>query len=51
MPRKLSLEIRLKREMEKVGRVALRDPRSREQMLQRIRWERLNNIIHRSYDK
>ena len=31
MPRKLSLEVRLKRELEKVGRSALRDPRSREQ--------------------
>jgi hypothetical protein len=51
MPRKLSLETRLKRELEKVGRNALRDPRSREQMVTRIRWERLKNIIYRRYDK
>lgn len=51
MPRKLSLEVRLKRELEKVGRSALRDPRSREQMITRIRWERLRNIVWRRYDQ
>ena len=51
MVRRLSLETRLKRELEKVSKISLRDPRSREQMLTRIRWERLKNIIHRRYDK
>mgnify|MGYP003626892046 FL=1 len=50
MQRKLSLEARLKRELEKVGKITLRDPRSREQMLTRIRWERLKNIIGGRYD-
>ena len=50
MVRKLSLETRLRRELEKVGRTTLRDPRSRDQMQQRIRWERLRNIIGRRYD-
>ena len=49
--KKLSLETRLRRDLEKVGRSALRDPRSREQMLTRIRWERLKNIIHKRYDR
>ena len=48
---KLSLETRLKRELEKVGKISLRDPRSREQMKTRIRWERLRNIIWKRYDK
>ena len=51
MPRKLSLEVRLKRELEKVGRAALRDPRSREQMITRIRWERLRSIVWRRYEQ
>ena len=50
MPRKLSLEVRLKRALEKVSQSALRDPRTREQMAVRMRWERLKNIIRKRYD-
>ena len=51
MPRKLSLEVRLKRALEKVSQSALRDPRTKEQMVVRMRWERLRNIVWRRYDQ
>jgi len=51
VPRKLSLEVRLKRALEKVSQSALRDPRTREQMATRMRWERLRNIVWRRYAK
>ena len=51
MPRKLSLEVRLKRALEKLSKSALRDPRTKEQMAARMKWERLKNIVWRRYDQ
>ena len=47
----MSLEKRLRKEKKRLDRIALRDPRSREQMVVRIRWERLRNIVWRRYDQ
>ncbi len=47
----MTLEKRLRKEKKRLDRIALRDPRTREQVAARIRWERLSNIIHRRYDK
>ncbi len=51
MPRKLSLEVRLKRALEKLSKSALRDPRTKEQMAARMKWERLKNIVWRRYEQ
>ena len=50
MGKKLSLEIRLRREKDKVAKFALRQPRTLKEQSDRLRWDRLNNIIWRRYE-
>ena len=50
MGKKLSLEIRLRREKNRVTKYALRDPRTKQELIARKKWDRLNNIIWRRYD-
>ena len=47
----MTLEKRLRKEKKRLDRIALRDPRTREQMATRMRWERLRNIVWRRYDQ
>ena len=46
----MTLEKRLRKEKKRLDRIALRDPRTKEQMASRMRWERLYSIIRRRYD-
>ena len=48
--KRLSLEVRLRRAKDKASKYALRDPRTKQDILNRRKWERLNNIIWRRYD-
>ena len=48
--KRLSLEVRLRRAKDKASLSALRDPRTKKDILNRRKWERLNNIIQRRYD-
>ena len=48
--KRLSLEVRLRRAKDKASLSALRDPRTKQDILNRRKWERLNNIIQRRYD-
>ena len=48
--KKVSLEARLRRAKDKASLSALRDPRTKQDYVNRRRWERLNNIIWRRYD-
>ena len=48
--KKLSLEDRLRRAKDKASLSALRDPRTKKDILNRRKWDRLNNIIWRRYD-
>lgn len=50
MGKKLSLEIRLRREKDRVAKFALRQPRTLKEQSDRLRWDRLNNIIWRRYE-
>jgi hypothetical protein len=47
----MTLEKRLRKEKKRLDRIAVRDPRSKEQMAARMRWERLRNIVWRRYDQ
>ena len=50
MDRKKSLlEKRLRQERERVGKIALRSPRTWKEVEARTHWERLNRIIWRRY--
>ena len=46
----MTLEKRLRKEKKRLDRIALRDPRTKEQMIARMRGERLYCIIRRRYD-
>ncbi len=48
--KRLSLEDRLRREKAEAAKYALRDPRTKRDLIKRMRWERLHNIIWRRYD-
>jgi hypothetical protein len=48
--KRLSLEVRLQRAKDHAAKYALRDPRKKEDYLQRSRWERLNHILWRRYN-
>ena len=49
--KKLSLEVRLRRAKDKATKYALRDPRTKQDILNRRKWDRLNEILWRRYDK
>jgi hypothetical protein len=46
-----TLRERLERELERVSRIALRDPRTWPEVANRARWDRLKNILWRRYEK
>jgi hypothetical protein len=46
----MTLEKRLRKEKKRLDRIALRDPRTKEQMANRMKWERLYSIIRKRYD-
>ena len=48
--KKLSLEDRLRKAKDKAGLSALREPRTKQDYVDRIRWERLWNIIQKRYE-
>ena len=48
--KKLSLEARLRRAAVQIAPYALRDPRTKQEIFNRRKWERLNNIIWKRYD-
>ena len=48
--KKLSLEDRLRRAKNKTALSALREPRTKQDIINRHKWDRLNNIIWRRYD-
>ena len=48
--KKLSLEDRLRRAKDKAALTALREPRTKQDIINRHKWDRLNNIIWRRYD-
>tara|TARA_R110000824_G_scaffold284210_3_gene472515 strand:+ start:902 stop:1087 length:186 start_codon:yes stop_codon:yes gene_type:complete len=52
MARKTStLKSRLKKELESVGKNALRDPRTWKEVAIRARWDRIRKIIWRRYER
>jgi hypothetical protein len=48
--KRLSLEDRLRRAKNKTALSALREPRTKQDIINRSKWDRLNNIIWRRYD-
>jgi len=51
MKRKRTLRQRLEKEKVRLGKIALRDPRTNEQLLTRIRWDRVLNIMWKRYER
>ena len=50
MGKKVDLEARLRKEKDRVAKFALRQPKTWKEVVDRRRWDRLNNIIWRRYD-
>jgi hypothetical protein len=48
--KRLSLEVRLRRAKDKASKYALRDPRTKQDIINRRKWDRLNDILWRRYD-
>lgn len=48
--KRLGLEERLRRAYALAGKYALREPRTKKELFNRMRWERLHRIIHRRYE-
>ena len=51
MGKKPGLEARLRKEKDRVAKFALRQPKTWKEVVDRARWDRLNNIIWRRYEK
>ena len=45
-----TLEDRLRKEKERIGKIALRSPRTWKEVEDRNHWERLNRIIRKRYE-
>jgi len=50
MGRKTPLKERLLREYARLSKIALREPRNGKEVFNRIRWEKIRNILWRRYD-
>lgn len=46
-----TLRSRLEKEKARLARVALREPRTKQELLDRWRWNRLNEILWRRYER
>jgi hypothetical protein len=47
----MTLEKRLRKEKKRLDKHSLREPRTTAQMVVRMKWERLRNIVWRRYDQ